>query len=177
MDRRLPDGRLVADVAPLGEQLCKFTDHVRTAVRRWTVLAFEHGLPAVVLMLACVAAWRADHWWGTPWWSARVEEFLHRLACPQRWKDPRMTAHVQFLRPPVDRARLRHLLLVGPDHLDTRTVAWCLSAGLGDGALTSRPRVARQAYRDVAMLLEPQAPAELRRHAGQALLIERGWSA
>lgn len=64
--RRLPDGRTVANLALSAGDVCEFVGHVRSAVRRWTVLAVKHGLVPVLFMLACTAGWHAHHWWGTP---------------------------------------------------------------------------------------------------------------
>ncbi len=172
--RVLPDGRTVAEVAPSEAHAGEFVGFVDSVVRRWAALAFEHGLCAVVLMLASVAARSARHWWGTPWWPVRVEEFLRRLDDPDRWGDPLVTAHVRLVRERlqgIDRRELRRELLVGPDRLDPTVLASCLSAGLGDGLLVDRPRVAGTWFRDVAALLEPETPTAVRSRAEAALTM------
>jgi hypothetical protein len=62
--RVLPDGRTVAEVAPSEAHSREFVRFVDSAVSRWAALAFQYGLCAVVLMLVCVAARWARHWWG-----------------------------------------------------------------------------------------------------------------
>ncbi|MGH3901420.1 MAG: hypothetical protein ACRDTA_24835 [Pseudonocardiaceae bacterium] len=178
-DLRLPGGRTVASLAPSDERLFEFTDYVRSAVRRWTVLAAEYGLAPVLLMLACTAGWRACHWWGTPWWPDRVEGFLGQLDDPDGWSDPHTTAQVRTAwgeLAELDRGWLRQRLLAGFDRLDDHVVASCLSAGLGHRAAVTDPRVVGGRFRDIAALIEPDTPADARRRAAFALEAESGRS-
>lgn len=79
LDRRLPDGRSVGEFAPDANERRRFVEFVRSAERRWAGLASVLGADAVLQMLACSAGWRARHWWGTPWWPARVDRFVDHV--------------------------------------------------------------------------------------------------
>jgi hypothetical protein len=153
LDRWLPDGRTVGALAPDSEERELFVRFVHGAERRWRALATELGVEAVLQMLACAAGWRVHHWWSTPWWPARVARFLDRVESlrvesgdvQKRWHEP---------------DALHRTLLLGLDHLDTRTVARCLGAGLGDPVSRFEPRVARSSFASLTALVEPDTPHE-----------------
>lgn len=170
--RRLPDGRTLVELAPSPAHFGVFAAHVRECARWWTVLAAEHGLEPVLWMLACTGGARCQRWWSTPWWPARVEEFVRRLRDPARWDDPLIMAHLNELSAPRDAAdhdELRRRLLAGPDRLSAAGAEYCLLTGLGDGALAARPLIDRRAYSDIMSVLDPETPAEPRSQAQCAL--------
>jgi hypothetical protein len=133
-DRRLPDGRRLHRLAPDGEHLASYTEHVVRLTRRWAALAELVGSRVTLLMLACTCVAACPRWWLAPDWPYLVEEFIARLTDPSRWGSEAMAAHVAQLAVPLDAAdvdALRRTLLAGPDHLTTATARYCLQAGIG----------------------------------------------
>lgn len=147
----LPDGRTVSDLAGSPDERRSFVKHVREAERRWNLLAADLGPETVLRMLACSAGWRARHWWGTPWWPARVARFVSRAepmgGTGGRWIDPE---------------RLRRDLLLGLDLMDAPMVAACLAHGLGDPVSAHEPKVSRRRFASLTALIEPDTPPEAR---------------
>jgi hypothetical protein len=75
-NRRLPDGRTVAELAPDPSQFAAFDKHVCTYCARWTTVALEYGLPKTLVLLACYAARYCWRWWLAPRWPRVVDELF-----------------------------------------------------------------------------------------------------
>lgn len=166
LERQLPDGRAVRELAPCSDDLDLFREHVRTVAQRCAALARDVGGRETVSMLACFAAAYSWRWWLTPSWPRRIKEFMSRLEDPGRWQDPYMAKQVERLAADgnrsVDHDQLQRRLLAGPDRLDTAGADYCLRAGLHDirpqdcGLAPVRRRALPRAYLDhVAHLSRP----------------------
>lgn len=151
LERRLPDGRTLAEIALTSHHARQHAEYARAAVRRWELLAAELGQGVLIDLLACAAAWRARRWWGTPWWPHRVEAFVRSLGDQDR--AALLVDHSIVLDV------LRAKLLDGPDQMASRLVAACLRAGIGDPSLASEPLVSRR-FAAFAELVNPDTPDE-----------------
>ncbi len=120
-DRRLPDGRQMAAVAPHRRQLNLYRHRVRGACRRWTEMAAEIGPELTLLFLACCAAATFRQWWLGLDRPGIVDDFIGRLGTVSGAESPRTG---------MDRSQLRRLLLDGPDLLDADTTKPCARVGL-----------------------------------------------
>lgn len=133
VDRRLPDGRTVADLALDDEQVADYRSHVAWHQDRWLGLTAECGLRVALVMLACQGAWLCRRWWLHPDWLRQVDEFVTYLNEPSRHPDPEAAAALQELQQHGQLANpdeVRRSLLAGPDLLDARTAAYCYWLGL-----------------------------------------------
>ncbi|MQA35282.1 hypothetical protein [Modestobacter roseus] len=127
-DRRLPDGRTLAEYAGRRRLPALHRDVAGNAAdlqRRQDAL----GPRVSLLRLASLTALWGDRWYGMPVWPRIVEEFCAAADDPAH-------PHWHGTPPPprpaaiTDAARLRDLLLAGPDHLDAESAAWCITAHL-----------------------------------------------
>ena len=128
-DRRLPDGRRMADVAPNRRQLDMYCRQARGLCRRWADMADGVGLHTALLLLACWAAATCRHWWLAPDWPQLVDRFVGQLDDPRcAAGDPRA---LDCERPLPDRGQLRRQLLDGPDRLSSQAAEFCARSGVG----------------------------------------------
>lgn len=165
LERRLPDGRTLAEIALAPDDARQHVEYVQAAVRRWELLAADVGEEVFMGMLACAGAWRARRWWGTPWWPRRVEAFLQGLG-----ERDRAGFRADY---GVNLDALRAKLLDGPDRMAPSLVAACLRAGIGDPALASEPLVSRRFAR-FDKLVSPDTPDEKHRRLLSNLLGREG---
>ncbi|HEY2762949.1 MAG TPA: hypothetical protein VGJ13_02895 [Pseudonocardiaceae bacterium] len=157
-DRRVPDGRRLADLAPDSIAVDLFFAHVEACEKRWVDLARFYGFAAVVLALAVLGARRCRYWWTAPGWPGMVDEFVRRLEDPARWDDPTMIAAVRRVpRPPdlADQEDLRRLLKAGPDLLSAAQAAYCLRTGLLAVPRTWVCPIGRGEFARLTRVLEP----------------------
>lgn len=133
VDRRMPDGRTIAELAPDAVQLAAFERHVWTLCTGWSRVGAEYGAQQIMALLAVYAGRYCWRWWLAPGWPDVVGEFVRRLDEPARWRDPEIVGQVTRVGVlDIDGGELRDLLLAGPDRLTPTTAAQCLRAGLGD---------------------------------------------
>ncbi len=165
LERRLPDGRTLAEIAPSPDEARMHVAFVHAAVRRWEALAAVVGPGAVVGILACAGGWRARRWWGSPWWPRRVSAFLDGL--DEQARCGFRSDH--GIGPEALGARL----LDGLDRMDSGLVAACLRAGIGDAELAAEPLVRRR-FKLFSSLVEPDTPDEEHRRLLSELLGREG---
>lgn len=160
-DRKLPDGRSVADLAATDADLRDLRRHVNRAADRWTALAERHELAGVRAVLACVQGYQRDLWWLTPWWPNHVDEFIQRIENTSQRPDWVPKEVVDALA--ADAEGLRAVLLDGPDKLSRTAAHLCVAAGLGHGDRHALRHLPSRPYRLVTALLDPDAPRMLQR--------------
>jgi hypothetical protein len=133
VDRRLPDGRTVAELALDDEQVADYRSHVAWHRDRWLALTAECGLRVALVMLACQGAWMCRRWWLHPDWPRQVDEFVTYVNEPSRHPVSEAAAAIQELRQQgrlANSDEVRRGLLAGPDLLDARTAADSYRLGL-----------------------------------------------
>lgn len=133
VDRRLPNGRTVAELAAGDERLAEYERHVLWCRDRWAALTAEFGLRVAVLMLACRGAWGCRRWWMHPDWPPQVDKFITFLNEPDLHPNPKVAAAIPGLQRQGrlrDPHEIQQRLLAGPDLLDARLAADCLWNGL-----------------------------------------------
>jgi hypothetical protein len=131
--RRLPDGRSVIELAPSSSELTRYQMHLAACCARWKTAAADIGEATVLTLLACRGATFNWHWWRSTGWPQLVEEFVHRLDDPTRWRCAWELDNRRKLGDPtreLTREELLLQLLAGPDRLDAATAQFCLRAGL-----------------------------------------------
>jgi len=130
--RRLPDGRTLAELAGDAVQLGAFQRNVRMFCTRWNTVADRYGASETMALLAIYAGRWCWRWWLAPGWLNVVDEYIRRLDDPTRWVEPAMTWHVATAgAPDLGGVVLRARLLVGPDQLTAADAAQCFWTGLG----------------------------------------------
>ncbi len=132
-DRRLPDGRRLAELAPTPAELARYQAHAAAYCARWEEAATKAGLGEILALLACRGATFNWHWWLSTGWSGLVDEFVLRLDDPKRWHCAWEVSNRRKLGHPPGGSTsegLRLLLLAGPDQMDAATAQFCLRAGL-----------------------------------------------
>src|SRR5882757_7457590 len=98
IDRHLPDGCTVAELAPDDEEAVDYRNHVLWCRSRWLALTAEYGLRVVLMMLACAGAWKCRRWWLHPDWPSQVDEFIGYLHEPMRHPKPEVAAAIPELQ-------------------------------------------------------------------------------
>jgi hypothetical protein len=123
-DRRLPNGRRLAEIVPDRPSLQRCRREVRTWCGRWVAITDQVGLHAVLLFLACWTLTTNRHWWLGPDWPLILDrvELASDLSSAS---DAGLS---------TDREVLRSQLLAGPDELSSAAAAFCLRHGLGEPA-------------------------------------------
>lgn len=160
-ERKLPDGRSVAELAVTEADMRDLRRHVNRAAARWTALAEQHEPAGVRAMLACVQGYQRDLWWLTPWWPNHVDEFIQRIEDTSRRPDWVPENVIDALAASAE--ELRAVLLDGPDKLSRTAAQRCVAAGLGHGDGHPLRHVPSRPYRLVTALLDPDAPRMLQR--------------
>lgn len=135
-NRRLPDGRRIREFAPDEVQYATFRYEATAVCREWAEQAARHGVPAVLLAVACEAGrGTSRRWWLGPDWATVVAEFVALLQNPSRWKDPALAVRARTAVLPGDLPepeQLGRLLVAGPDLLRSAWAVFCLRAGIGE---------------------------------------------
>jgi len=128
-DRRLPDGRTLAELAPGRRQLLLLQEHASALATLWARGFVEFGVREVLSVLACCAARWCWRWWLTPTWPNVVDAVVRHITATVR--DEHLPLLLGAAPSRCGDESLAAMLLAGPDRHSSDMASYVVRAGLG----------------------------------------------